>query len=106
MVRECTSNTRRFWLRGRRVTEAFLNGLLAMCVGCIEHKVFIRGAPSGSPSIGKFVVQRRGLATNFGEFPVAEGEALMLPHLRLDVPVDWAVEVLRIQVEREFLPEE
>src|SRR5438876_8625436 len=53
MVHECTSNTRRFWLRGRRLTEAFLNRLLAMGVGCIEHKVFIRGAPSGNRWLGR-----------------------------------------------------
>lgn len=38
MVRECTSNTRRFWLRGRTLTEAFLNGLLAMASGASNTK--------------------------------------------------------------------
>src|SRR5712691_1473789 len=48
MKRQCTSNTRRFWLTGRRITEAFLNGLVAMGVGCVEQKVFIRSKPSGN----------------------------------------------------------
>ena len=58
------------------------------------------------PSPRKFVVQGGRLTANLPELPVAERKALMASHLRLDVSVDRAIEVLRIQVECELLPVE
>ena len=58
------------------------------------------------PPRGELVVQRRRLSTDLLELPVAERKALMALHLLGDVPVDRAVQVLRVQVEGKFLPGE
>src|SRR3989442_14193498 len=58
------------------------------------------------PPRGELIVQRGGLSTDLLELPVAERKALMAPHFRLDVPVNRAVKVFRVQVEGKFLPGE
>src|SRR3989449_8301295 len=58
------------------------------------------------PPGGELIVQCGRLSTDLLELPVAERQALMAPHFRLDVPVDRAVQVLRVQVEGKLLPGE
>src|SRR6058998_294223 len=58
------------------------------------------------PPRGELLVQRDGLSTDLFELPVAERQALMAPHFRLDVPVNRAVQVFGVQIEGEFLPDE
>src|SRR5205823_2900991 len=59
-----------------------------------------------APPTRQFVEQFRRLPPDLSEFPIAEGEALMTSHFRGDVAVDWTVDILRIQVERQLLPAE
>src|SRR5437773_7683771 len=59
-----------------------------------------------APPTRQFVEQFRRLPPDLSEFPIAEGEALMTGHFRGDVAVDWTVDILRIQVERQLLPAE
>ena len=56
-----------------------------------------------APLALELVEQVRCLPANLLELPVAEGEALVSRHLRPDVAVNRAIQVLRIQVECEFL---
>src|SRR5436309_9636366 len=58
------------------------------------------------PLFREFVVQCDRLTTDLFELPIAERKASMTSHLRLDVTVNRTVHVLRIEVERELLPEE
>src|SRR5436309_3985018 len=58
------------------------------------------------PWFREFVAQCDRLTAGLFALPIAERKALMPPHLRLDVTVDRTVHVLRIEVERELLPEE
>src|SRR5256885_439391 len=56
-----------------------------------------------APLALELVEQVRCLPANLLELPVAEGEALVSRHLRPDVAVNRAIQVLWIQVECEFL---
>src|SRR6266545_839308 len=60
--------------------------------------------PEARPPPRQLVVEFRGLPPHLLELPVAERQALAAPHLVHDVAVDRTVEVLRIEVEGEFLP--
>src|SRR5438094_1092565 len=59
-----------------------------------------------APPTRQFVEQFRRLPPNLLEFPITEGQALVTGHFRGDVAVDWTVDILGIQVERQLLPAE
>src|SRR6266508_4632357 len=62
--------------------------------------------PEPCPPSRQLVVEFRRLPPHLLELPVAERQALAASHLVRDVAVDRTVEVLRIEVEGELLPEE